>query len=192
MKSLLLFVFLIFFIDSVFALCESNQIDINTASAEELDNLTGIGPVYADRIIQSRPFSSLEDLLNVSGIGNVTLNKIKTQGLACVSGKLTPSNSTNNASLGEESRKEQNPSPKPSNIQIEEEVKEDSSSLETIFLSNNNESTSINLNPKTIKTAENSSLQGKEKYVYLLLGFCGLLAFLYLIQNKGKTKNEFR
>ena len=60
-------------------------ININTASLQELDKITGIGPKYAQAIIDARPFSSVDDLLKVKGIGEITLQKIKEQGLACVS-----------------------------------------------------------------------------------------------------------
>lgn len=80
--SLLLLIFLIPF--SV-ASCSENQIDINSASINELDKLDGIGAVYAQRIIDSRPFLLLDDLISVKGIGPTTLQKIKSQGLACVS-----------------------------------------------------------------------------------------------------------
>lgn len=61
-----------------------NQIDINSATLSELDKLTGIGPVYAQRIIDGRPYYSIDDLDRVKGIGPATIEKIKTQGLACV------------------------------------------------------------------------------------------------------------
>ena len=45
------------------------KLNINTASAEELIGLPGVGAVIAERIIQSRPYSSLDDLGKVKGLG---------------------------------------------------------------------------------------------------------------------------
>ncbi len=66
-------------------LLATNEVDINTATLEELDQIAGIGPKYAQAIIDARPFSSVDDLVKVKGIGEKTLGKIKEQGLACVS-----------------------------------------------------------------------------------------------------------
>ena len=59
---------------------EANSIDLNTADSAQLDRLPGIGQELAQRIMtyreQSGGFSSVEDLLNVDGIGEKTLQKI--------------------------------------------------------------------------------------------------------------------
>lgn len=64
-------------------------VDINAASLAQLDEIIGVGPAIGQRIIDARPFSSVDDLLRVSGIGEKTLQKIKEQGLACVGCKPT-------------------------------------------------------------------------------------------------------
>ncbi|MDI6709971.1 MAG: ComEA family DNA-binding protein [Bacillota bacterium] len=57
------------------------RININTADAATLDQLPGIGPSLAARIIQYRqengPFASVEDLVNVPGIGEKKLADLR-------------------------------------------------------------------------------------------------------------------
>jgi competence protein ComEA len=45
------------------------KLDVNTASQTELENVPGIGPSIAERIIEARPFKSADDLQRVKGIG---------------------------------------------------------------------------------------------------------------------------
>ncbi len=63
-------------------------VEINTATLQQLDGITGVGPAIGQRIIDARPFSSIDDLLRVKGIGEKTLQKIKDQGLAYVDGQI--------------------------------------------------------------------------------------------------------
>lgn len=56
-------------------------VNINTATAEELQNLPGIGETRAQSIIEYREtngaFQKVEDLKNISGIGDKTFEKLK-------------------------------------------------------------------------------------------------------------------
>lgn len=62
---------------------QTRKININSATAAELDSLSGIGPTKAQAIIdyrnQNGPFRTIDDLLNVPGIGPKTLETIRDQ-----------------------------------------------------------------------------------------------------------------
>lgn len=58
----------------------SSLVNINTASKEELMSISGIGSSKADLIItyrQNTPFTKIEDIMNVTGIGENLFEKIK-------------------------------------------------------------------------------------------------------------------
>jgi comEA protein len=56
-------------------------ININTATSDELQQVPGIGPVTADKILQMRKsygaFKSVDDLLSIRGIGKKRLEKMR-------------------------------------------------------------------------------------------------------------------
>ena len=54
-------------------------ISINNASLEELQLLSGVGEVTAEKIIIDRPYAKLEDLLEVPGVGEVTFENFQDQ-----------------------------------------------------------------------------------------------------------------
>ena len=56
---------------------ESGPIDINRASAAQLETLPEIGPDLARAIVKGRPYQTIEDLEKVKGIGPATLKKIR-------------------------------------------------------------------------------------------------------------------
>lgn len=60
---------------------QGDKININQASAEELQSITGIGPSKANAILQYREengaFKSIDELMNISGIGDKTFEKLK-------------------------------------------------------------------------------------------------------------------
>jgi DNA uptake protein ComE-like DNA-binding protein len=53
------------------------SVDVNEASRAELETLPRVGPVLAGRIVDARPFGTVEDLIHVSGIGPKTLARIR-------------------------------------------------------------------------------------------------------------------
>lgn len=58
-----------------------SRVNINTADSDELQKLNGIGPATAEKIIDYRDehgrFSNIEDIKNVSGIGDKTFEKFE-------------------------------------------------------------------------------------------------------------------
>lgn len=56
-----------------------NVVNVNSATAQELEALPGIGPVTAGKIIAGRPYNSVEELLIKNAIGRALYEKIGSQ-----------------------------------------------------------------------------------------------------------------
>lgn len=169
MKRVLIIIVLLM-LPQVFALCEDGQIDINSASLEELDDLIGIGPVKAEAIINSRDFESVDSLIKVYGIKEATLNKIKGQGLACVDENVEEV--------------------------IVEELIEDS---EEIIKERHLPKPVEYVKPKTIKLVsqnikrenDTQDLDKSDYAIYGFVAFCILLSFLFILKKFKRHKTEF-
>jgi competence protein ComEA len=71
----------------------AKRVDLNRADAGELDQLPGIGPVLAGRIVEHRrisgPYRSAEDLLAVRGIGPALFERLRDR-VTVGTGQLPP------------------------------------------------------------------------------------------------------
>jgi len=183
MESKKLFLLLAFFIliSFISAECLENQININTASAEDLDKIIWVGSVTAQNIINSRSFDSLGDLIKVSGIGEIKLQDIKEQGLACV-----------------EKEEQENKT-----LKEKKEEENESNSKEIIYVKSNSNIKSIEdkspstininpINPKNINTeGDNSKIINSEYALFGFILFSLLIILLSIIKVRRKDKNEF-
>jgi len=176
-------------ISTISASCDKGQIDINTASKEELKKLDGIGDGLAQRIIDFRDeklFSSIDELIEVPYIGNITLDKIKEQELACVNGQ--EEEPIEEAEEDKETTKEEIIVEERQEMEELQEIAEPvSREIEPIELQ------TINLNPKVIKSEDDNENLSKSNYaIYGLVFFCVLLVVLFIFRKNKYNKNEFR
>jgi competence protein ComEA len=54
-------------------------ISVNSASQSELESLSGVGPVTARKIINGRPYTSLDELVSKKAVGKKLFEKIQSQ-----------------------------------------------------------------------------------------------------------------
>lgn len=54
-------------------------VDLNRASLDELQSLPRVGPKLAQRIVQGRPYPSVDALVRVRGIGHATLERLRSR-----------------------------------------------------------------------------------------------------------------
>jgi DNA uptake protein ComE-like DNA-binding protein len=63
--------------DKMAPVAKSDLLDINSASADELDALPGIGKAYSAAIIKGRPYKGKDDLVNKGIVPQKTYDGIK-------------------------------------------------------------------------------------------------------------------
>ena len=64
--------------------CQAGQVDINTASEEQLMTIIHIGTTRVAELVSLRPYRTIDGLDNISGIGDARMADIRAQGIACV------------------------------------------------------------------------------------------------------------
>lgn len=178
------FIFIgIILISNISAFCDEGQIDINSASAEKLDEIIRVGESVARYIIEGRPFKSLDDLVEVKYISENYVEDIKNQNLACVSFEEEDYREDKDSEL--ESEKDKNEE----NLRKDYLTNEENPNLEETSVENE----VIILTPKDIKTKSDNEVKNKIGFPFLsLILFCILIGFLYLIREKTHRKNEFK
>lgn len=171
MKKIILFLTILFILPIISASCSEGQIDINSATKEELAQIIHIADKRAEQMITLRPFSSVDDMVRIVGIAEITLNNIKNQGLACVN--------ENEEENTEELTDETEEQVETENIKTNEEKIPYNKTLSPIILT------------KDIKSDNNLKLNKNDYAIYGFIVFCILLAFLFVIRKRRYNKNEF-
>lgn len=187
MERVIISLIFVIFLSAFLTACESGQIDVNSASKDELKKIVQIGDSRADQILDLRPFSSIDDMKRIVGIGDARVDEIKSQGLACVEDIV-----------GEEVPEDDEPREK-EEWELEQEA-EGTIGVEFEPVGTNEETViapleprTISLNPKDIKSDENSEEAGKDYAVYGLVAFSVLIIFLLVLKEfrGGRYKSEF-
>lgn len=62
------------------AIGKADGLNLNSASAEELDRVGGLGHDRVQRIVENRPFRSWDDLKRVEGFGGTLVEDLKNAG----------------------------------------------------------------------------------------------------------------
>jgi hypothetical protein len=180
-KLPILFLF-IFLLSSVYAMCNSSQVDINSANLTELQEIKHVGNATATKIIAARPFSSVNDLARVKGIGNKTyLSDILSEGLACVNKEGNNSVVEDISKVNETQTNEKINSQVNISYNVQENVANQTQEIVNL--------TPISTDTQNIKSANNTETLKRNLSFYGLIAICLIFGAVFL--SKRKRKNEF-
>jgi hypothetical protein len=76
-----------------YAQAKKSQVDLNTASEKELEDLPGVGPATAKKIVAGRPYASVDDL-EKAGVSKSTIAKLRSQATVGATGKTAAPDAT--------------------------------------------------------------------------------------------------
>jgi hypothetical protein len=161
------------------ASCSGEQVDINSASLEELDKIVHVGHATAQRIINLRPFESLEELDKVPYISIGYIEEIKTQGLACIGDEKSKDEDEEETSGESESLIEQ------------QAIKGDSGGEEEKDAREKPELEPIKLTAKSIKSEGNKENLKGSLALSGIIAFCIIFGAFFLFRQR-RYKNEFK
>jgi len=181
-KGFIFLFFLTILLPMVLSTCEEGQIDINSASLQDLDKLSGVGAVKAQAIIDSRPFNSVGDLIKVYGIGEATLEKIRQQGLACVADEKENKENQKDDKPEEEIEQEQGKDEQGKDEQEQDKIilPEEKTFKESRNVTRTSKSI-IKLNSKNTESEVIYESKNEKIRIYAVYAFCLLLIFIIII-----------
>ncbi len=200
MKGFVLLMLIIFLVAGIYASCNETQININTADSEDLDKIIWIGNSTANKIISYREtdiFNSLDELINIQGIGEIKLSNIKEQGLACVDKEAESQEETQNQIENFTEKQEDDDQEEDIDGPQTEETN-NKKDIEGNYTKNEVtkpltlETIKLNSESKDIKSDDNKGILKRNLAFAGIVTFCVIFGGALFLSSIRKNKNEFR
>ena len=193
-KGLFSFLLILFLLSNAYSQCNETQIDINDANITELDKIKWVGTSTAEKIISYREtntFDSVDELDNVSGIGESKLSDIIAEGLACVDGNAGETEEATETDDNQEEYSNNNSNGSNTQVKTPENIQGKISDPTTQALTL--DMIALDSNSKDIKSGGNNENLGKNLALGGVAAFCALFGTLFFLKySRRKKQNEFR